>query len=178
MEERKRRILERQRELEEERRRREQEEWERKNRRRRICEEIKYNKDNPRYENDSATVYELNQTWEYGLIPSKSHERYLDLILLKREYIDIPDKPFSTITGRINGALSGKIIFGWKLINRHDNPNGGSWKRNGKINGTSNYDFTFTSCFWRSIHWTLELYGVILPYDYYDDDGSDDELDF
>ena len=164
-EERKRIILERRREKQ---RRREEEEYERRSRRMRICNAIKYQIDNPRYENDSSKVYELNQTWEYGLLPSSNYVSYIDLELLKTEKIDMSDQPFSTITGRINGALSGKVILGWKLINRHSNENGGSWRRNGKINGTSNYNFTFTSCYWRGIHWTLELYGVIIPYDYYD----------
>ena len=76
-----------------------------------------------------------------------------------------------------NDILPGKIITGWKLINRHDNTNGGTWDRNGKVLGTNNYDFTFTSCFWRGLHWTLKLYGFKIPEDY-DENKDLDESDY
>ena len=156
-------------EREEQRRRREEE------KRIRIRNKIKYYIDNPRYENDSSSVYELYQTWSYGLLSSPSYDD-IEIELLRTVRLDKEDQPFSYVTGRINGSFSGKVILGWKLINRHNNENGGSWKRIGKILGTSNYDFSFTSCYWRSLHWTLELYGIELPYDYYDiiEDDEDD----
>ena len=156
-------------EREEQRRRREKE------KRIRIRNKIKYYIDNPRYENDSSSVYELYQTWSYGLLSSPSYDD-IEIELLRTVRLDKEDQPFSYVTGRINGSFSGKVILGWKLINRHNNENGGSWKRIGKILGTSNYDFSFTSCYWRSLHWTLELYGIELPYDYYDiiEDDEDD----
>ena len=153
-------------EREQERIRRE-EELERQNRRR-ILNRIKYLKDNPGYENDSSSVYELYQTWDYGIFSPPRYDDDIEIELLKTEKIDIESQALSTVTGSIQGSFSGKIILGWKLINRHPNENGGSWERIGKVLGTNNYYFFFTSCFWRGLHWTLELYGVELPYDYYD----------
>ena len=109
------------------------------------------------YEIDSSYIYELNQTWKSGFIYNPDYEKDIIIELFKTEKIDMSDQAFTKLTGRINGAFSGKIILGWKLNNRHNNSRGGSWKGNGKITGTSNYDFSFTSCFWRGNDWTLEL---------------------
>ena len=153
----------------EEREKKRKEELNKKRERIRICKAIKFFIDNPGYESlDEWTVYELNQTYTYGYIKTPDWRKEIKIELLKTEKIDMPEKAFTTLTGNINGTLPGKVIFGFKLINRHSNVNGGSWKRNGKIFGTGNYNFTFTSKFWRGIHWTLELYGVTIPNDYYE----------
>lgn len=138
----------------------------------RIHNRIKYLKDNPRYESDSSSVYELYQTWEYGLLSSPGYYDDIEIELLKTEKLDMECETLSTVTGIIKGSFSGKIILGWKLISRHPNSNGGSWERIGKVLGTSNYNFNFTSCFWRGLHWTLELYGIEVPYDYYKDEDD------
>ncbi len=161
-------------EIEREEQRRRREEELRREKRTRICNRIKYYIDNPKYENDSSSVYELYQTWSYGLLSSPSYDD-IEIELLRTERIDKEDEAFSNVTGRINGSFSGKVILGWKLINRHPNENGGSWKRIGKILGTSSYDFSFTSCYWRGLHWTLELYGIELPYDYYETIEDEDD---
>lgn len=146
-----------------------QEELKIKRERIRVCNQIKEFANSSFYENDSSTVYKLNQTWDYGYLSTPSYyPEEIKIELIKSEKIDLDDKPFQTVTGKINGSFSGKIIFGWKLINRHDNPNGGKWKRENKVLGTSNYNFTFNSEFWRGLHWTLELYGITIPDDYYE----------
>ena len=152
----------------EENRRKKMEELEKKRERIRICNRIKYQINYDWYEIDSSYFYKLNQAWKSGFISTPDYDKDIKIELLKTEKIDMSDQAFTTLTRSINGAFSGKIILGWKLINRHDNSNGGSWKRNGKVIGTSNYDFSFTSCFWRGMHWTLELYGIIIPSDYYE----------
>ena len=165
-EERKRLRLQRERE---EQFRKKQEELEKKRKRIKICNRIKnYINNKYYYEAESLSVYKLNQIHEFGYIKAPDYWNEVKIELLKTEKIDMPAQSFKTLTGNISGTLSGKIITGWKLINRHDNENGGDWKRNGKILGTSNYSFTFTSCFWRGIYWTVELYGVTIPQDYYE----------
>lgn len=159
----------REKQQEEERRRIKKEKLEIKRKRIRICNHIKRFSEFKFYENDHSFVYKLNQTWDYGYSSVPSYfDKEIKLELLEKKTIDLNDKAFQTVTGSLSGYLSGKIIIRWILINRHDNENGGEWKRNIKILGTSSYDFSFTSCFWRSLHWTLELYGIILPKDYYE----------
>ena len=153
----------------EKQRKKRKEELEKKRERIRICNQIKNFVVSELYERDSSFVNKLNETWNYGHITTPSYYyKEIKIELIKSEKIDLDDKPFQTVSGNIIGALSGKIIFGWKLINRHDNPNGGKWKRNIKTLGTNNYSFTFTSEFWRGLHWTLEIYGITIPEDYYE----------
>jgi hypothetical protein len=156
--------------LEEERlRQKKREELNKKRERITICNRIKEFISSGYYENDSSFVNKLNETWDYGYLSTPSYyPKEIKIELIKSEKIDLDDKPFQTVSGKINGSFSGKIIFGWKLINRHDNPNGGKWRRETKVIGTSNYSFTFTSEFWRGLHWTLELYGITIPDDYYE----------
>ena len=137
----------------------------------RICNIIKnYTEMNKNWEKYDYThsVYKLNQKYEEGYIKEPEFRKEVKIELLKTEKVDMPAQSFTTLTRNISGVLSGKIITGYKLINRHDNSNGGEWKRNGNILGTSSYNFTFTSCFWRGIYWTIELYGVAIPQDYYE----------
>ena len=149
------------REEEEERRRIEQ-------KKNRICEIIKEYKEMNYYESSfSNSVYKLNQEFEYGYIKEPYYMNEVKIELLRTEEIDMPSEVLQTLTRNISGTFSDKIITGYKLINRHDNENGGEWKRNGKILGTGNYSFTFTSCFWRGLYWTIEIYGVSIPYYYY-----------
>jgi hypothetical protein len=138
-------------------------------RKNRICEIIKKYKEMNYYEpNISNSVYKLNQEFEYGYIKEPYYMYEVKIELLETEEIDMPAEAFQTLTRNISGTFSNKIITGYKLINRHGNENGGDWKRNGKILGTGNYSFTFTSCFWRGLYWTIEIYGVSIPYYYYD----------
>ena len=154
---------------EEELKRKKREELKKKRERIEVCKKIKDFINYDWYENNSSYVNKLNETWDYGHLSTPSYyPKEINIELIKSERIDLDDKPFQTVTGKINGSFSGKIIFGWKLINRHDNPNGGTWKRDAKVLGTSNYSFTFTSEFWRGLHWTLELYGITIPDDYYE----------
>ena len=160
--------LEKERELEKQRQKR-REELEKKRKRISICNQIKSFIENPYYENDSSYVNKLNETWNYGMLKTPDYcDKEIKIELLKTEKVDLSVQAWTTRVGKISGALSGKIILGWKLINRHKNENGGTWKRNIKVLGTSNYDFTFTSGFWRACHWTLELYGIEIPNDYYE----------
>lgn len=133
-----------------------------------VCNMMKNYIEKDYYENNHSFVWKIDESWDYGYIKTPDYWKEVPIELLKTERIDMSDKAFSTVTGRINGTLSGKVITGWKLINRHDNTNGGEWDRNGKVLGTNSYDFTFTSCFWRGLHWTLELYGFSIPQDYYE----------
>lgn len=151
-----------------EKERKKREQLKQKQERIKICKRIKYYMESNYYENNHSFVNKQNETWDYGYIKTPDYFNEVTIKLLKTEKIDMPDKAFTTLTGKINGTLSGKVITGWKLINRHDNPNGGTWDRNGKILGTNNYNISFTSCFWRGIHWTLELYGVTIPQDFYE----------
>ena len=162
---------------EEERRRIKEEKLRIKRERIRVCKKMKYYKEKKYYENDNSYVSLLDETWDYGHIETPDDLKEFEIELLKTERIDMSDKAFTTITGRIYGALPGKIITGWKLINRNDNTKGGTWDRNGKVLGTNNYDFTFTSCFWRGLHWTLKLYGFKIPEDY-DENKDLDESDY
>ena len=106
--------------------------------RKKACNKIKEYISHPKDEGYSSYVDQLYETFEYGLFKTPDDDEYNKIELLKTEKIDLSDKAFSSVTGRINGILLGKVILGWKLINRHDNPNGGSWERNGKILGTNN----------------------------------------
>ena len=136
--------------------------------RNRICEIIKNYKEMDYYEsNYSNYVYKLNQEFEYGYIKEPYYKNEVKIELLRIEEIDMPAQSFQTLTRNISGSFSEKIITGYKLINRHDNENGGEWIKNGKILGTGNYSFTFTSCFWRGLYWTIEIYGISIPYYYY-----------
>ena len=162
---------------EEERRRIKEEKLRIKRERIRVCKKMKYYKEKKYNEDDNSYVSFLDETWNNGYIETPDDLKEFEIELLKTERIDMSDKAFTTITGRIYGALPGKIITGWKLINRHDNTNGGTWDRNGKVLGTNNYDFTFTSCFWRGLHWTLKLYGFKIPEDY-DENKDLDESDY
>ena len=154
------------------------EKLEKKRERIKICKRVKHYIENKYYyESEKSSVWKLNETWNYGHINTPKYAEEVPIELLKTEKIDMPAKSFTSLKGRINGTLSGKIITGWKLVNRHDNPNGGSWNRNGKVLGTNSYDFTFTSCFWRGLYWTLELYGVSIPQDYYENKDLN-EYDF
>lgn len=161
----------------EERERIRKEKLEKKRERIRICNRIKfYNENKNYYESEHSFVWKQDETWEFGYIKAPDYFKEVSIELLKTEKIDMPAQAFTTLTGRINGTLSGKVITGWKLINRHDNPNGGTWDRNGKILGTNSYNFTFTSCFWRGLYWTLELYGVSIPQDYYENKDLNEYL--
>ena len=136
--------------------------------RNRICEIIKNYKEMDYYEsNYSNYVYKLNQEFEYGYIKEPYYKNEVKIELLRIEEVDMPAQSFQTLTRNISGSFSEKIITGYKLINRHDNENGGEWIKNGKILGTGNYSFTFTSCFWRGLYWTIEIYGISIPYYYY-----------
>ena len=141
-----------------------------------ICKKIKEYISNPKHESLTSYVSELDETFEYGLFETPEDDKDNKIELLKTETIDLSDKAFTKVTGRINGVLVGKVILGWKLINRHYNSNGGSWERNIKILGTNKYDFTFTSCFWRGLHWTLELYGLKIPDDYDENKNSSENV--
>ena len=148
-----------------------------KRRRNRICEIVKsYKEMDDNWENYSCSVYKLNQTFERGYIEEPHYRDEVKIYLLKTERINMEAEAFQTITRNISGALSGKIITGYILINRHENENGGECKTNGKILGTENYNFTFTSCFWRGLYWTIELYGFTIPDFYYE--YENDYLDF
>lgn len=137
--------------------------------RQRICEIIKSYKEKDYYEpNYSNSVYKINQEFEYGYIKEPYYNNEVKIELLKIELIDMPARTLETLTRNISGVFLEKIITGYKLINRHGNENGGEWKSNGKILGTGSYDFTFTSCFWRGLYWTIEIYGITIPYYYYD----------
>ena len=167
--------------LKEEAERRLREEEERRERiqrrRTRICELVKSYKEQKDYwENYTTTVFQQNQTFKRGCIKEPYYQSELSIELLKTERIDMPAEVLTTITRNISGTLSGKIITGYLLINRHDNDNGGECRTNGKILGTENYNFTFTSCFWRGLYWTIELYGFTIPEFYYEYDY--DYLDF
>ena len=153
-----------------ERRLREQEErrYREEQRKNKICEIIKKYKEMNYYEsNITNSVYKLNQVFEYGYIKEPSYMSQVRIELLRTEYINMPAETMQTLTRNISGTFSNKIITGYKLINQHDNENGGEWKRNGKILGTGNYSFTFTSCFWRGLYWKIEIYGVSIPNFYY-----------
>ena len=153
-----------------ERRLREQEErrYREEQRKNKICEIIKKYKEMNYYEsNITNSVYKLNQIFEYGYIKEPSYMSQVRIELLRTEYINMPAETMQTLTRNISGTFSNKIITGYKLINQHDNENGGEWKRNGKILGTGNYSFTFTSCFWRGLYWKIEIYGVSIPNFYY-----------
>ena len=155
--------------IEEERRLREEEERREriKRRKRRINEIVKsYKEMDDVWQNISCTVYTLNQKFERGYIKEPYYKNEVKIELLKTEIISMECQALQTLTRNISGTLSGKIITGYVLINQHDNENGGEYRANGKILGTSNYDFTFTSCFWRGIYWTIEIYGIKIP-DYY-----------
>ena len=142
-----------------------------------ICKRIKFYNENKNYfESEHSFVWKQNETWEFGYIKAPDYFKEVSIELLKTEKIDIPAQAFTSLTERISGTLPGKVITGWKLINRHGNSNGGSWDRNGGILGTSNYNFTFTSCFWRGLYWTLELYGVSIPQDYYENKDLNEYL--
>lgn len=137
-------------------------------RKNRICEIIKKYKEMSYYEPSiTNSVYKLNQEFEYGYIKEPYYMGEVKIELLRTEEIDIPAQVLQTLTRNISGTFSDKIITGYKLINRHNNENGGDWIRNGKILGTGNYSFTLTSCFWRGLYWTIEIYGVSIPYYYY-----------
>ncbi len=143
-------------------------------RKNRICEIIKKYKEMNYYESSiSNSVYKLYQEFEYGYIKEPYYMYEVKIELLRTEEIDMPAEALQTLTRNISGTFSNKIITGYKLINRHNNENGGEWKRNGKILGTGNYSFTFTSCFWRGLYWTIKIYGISIPYYYYNYEQDD-----
>ena len=164
------RKMEELRRLQEEIERRKREEEERIYRQKKIiCYIIKKYIENDRYEPSyTSSVYQLNQEFKYGYTEEPDYWKEVKVELLKIEEIDMPAEFMQTLTRNISGTFSNKIITGYRLINRQGNENGGDWKRNGKILGTSNYSFSFTSCFWRGLYWTIEIYGVSIPYYYYD----------
>ena len=143
----------------------------------RICKKMKYYIEKKDFENNGSFVSYLDETWKYWDIKTPDDLTEFKIELLKKERIDMSDKVFTTVKGRIDGALPGQVITGWKLINRYNNENEGTCDRNVKILGTNNYDFTFTSYFWRGLHWTLELYGFKFPEDY-DENKDLDEYDY
>ena len=143
-------------------------------RRSRICELVRsYMEEKDSWENYTTKVFERNQIFKRGCIKEPYNKRELSIELLKTERIDMPGEVLTSITRNISGTLSGKIITGYLLINRHDNDKGGECRTNGKILGTENYNFTLTSCFWRGLYWTIELYGFTVPEFYYDYDYDD-----
>ena len=160
-----------------ERKRRELEErqYREEQKKRRIYETIKRYKEKDYYEpSTTLSVYELNQVFKYGDIKESYYGSYVKIELLRTERIDMPAEALQTLNRNVSGSFNGKIITGYKLINRQGNENGGDWKRNGKILGTGNYSFSFTSCFWRGLYWTIEIYGISIPYFYYDFENEDD----
>ena len=119
--------LERERELERQRQKR-REELETKRKRISICNQIKSFIENPHYENDSSYVNKLNETWNYGMLKTPDYcNKEIKIELLKTEKVDLSVQSWTTRVGKISGAFSGKIILGWKLINRHKNENGQSF---------------------------------------------------
>ena len=160
-----------------ERKRRELEErqYREEQKKRRIYETIKRYKEKDYYEpSTTLSVYELNQVFKYGDIKESYYGSDVKIELLRTERIDMPAEALQTLNRNVSGSFNGKIITGYKLINRQGNENGGDWKRNGKILGTGNYSFSFTSCFWRGLYWTIEIYGISIPYFYYDFENEDD----
>ena len=100
--------------------------------------------------------------------------------LIKQEVLSADESTFdandwkllSKQTKTLEKTLTDKIIVGWKLKSEHDDGEGGSWKRNSEVLGTSTYSFTVSSFRTKRCHWSLKIWCVnnSLPYNLDNDD--------